>query len=109
MTSNFIDRDDLIGVVAIASYGLTESTRAKLLKVAETTNAVAVGWFHCDGVDCPARQARRHNQRFQTAFDREMGLRFGRPVNEDIDPFDTTAKLVEPFVVRVRDKGVARG
>jgi hypothetical protein len=71
------------------------STRAKLLAVAERTDAVAVGWFHCDGVRCPARQAGRHNQKFQTAFDQAMCARFGREWPRDDD-------LTAPaFVVRI--------
>lgn len=84
-----IERDELLRIVDEASEGLTPSTREKYAAVARTTEAVTVGRFHCDGVGCPARQARRHNQRFQEAFDLAMGARFG------IYPEDT------PFVVRV--------
>lgn len=91
-----IPRSELVRIVDEASAGITESTRAKLRAVAETTDALAVGWFHCDGARCPARQAGRHNQEFQTAFDRAMAERFGRDWNEGFEqtPF-------EPFVVRV--------
>jgi hypothetical protein len=71
-----ITRDDLVRIVDDASRGLTESTRSKLLAVAETTDAVAVGWFHCEGVGCPARQARRRNQTFQQRFDTKMAALF---------------------------------
>jgi len=87
-----ISRDDLIRVVDEASEGCAESTRAKLRTVAETTDAVAVGWFHCNGYGCPARQARRPNQRFQQAFDTAMFARYGRDL-------DTTYS----FVVRVTE------
>lgn len=84
-----IERTELVRVVDRASQGITESTRAKLRAVAESTDAVAVGWFHCEGVTCPARQAGRHNQRFQEAFDLAMAERYGQPVES-------------PFVVYVR-------
>lgn len=93
--AEIIDRDELIRMVDVASEGITESTRVKLLAVAETAGAVAVGWFHCDGVRCPARQAGRRNQAFQTRFDEAMAARFGRE-------WDHEARLpFEPFVVAV--------
>jgi hypothetical protein len=95
-TTETIARGDLIDIVDAATYGLTASTRAKLLAVAQTTEAVAVGWFHCNGVTCPARQARRRNQDFQTAFDRRMAARFGREWDDEAIP-----SPFEPFVVRV--------
>ena len=93
-----IDRATFIEIVReAASAGCAVSTRGKLLSIAETAPAVAVGWFHCDGVQCPASQARRRNQSFQTAFDRAMALRFGRAWDDDGHrPF-------EPFVVTVID------
>lgn len=94
MTTLSISRSDLIEVVDYAATGITPSTRAKLLEVAKTTEAVAVGWWHCDGVNCPARQARRKNQGFQEAFDRAMSARFGRP-----DPLNDDEAA--PFVVVV--------
>lgn len=93
MTERFtMDRDELIAVIDKATEGLTPSTREKLLHVAQTTDAVAVGWFHCDGVGCPSRQASRSNQKFQTAYDYAMTSRFG------IDPEEAQ---IEPFIVEV--------
>lgn len=90
-----IERSELVRIVDEASRGITASTREKLLAVAETTPAVTAGWFHCEGVGCPIRQAgRRSNQKFQTAYDFAMAQRF------EIDPVDMA---VEPFVVWVRD------
>lgn len=90
-----IERDELIRIVDDASTGITASTREKLFAVAETAEAVAVGWFHCDGVKCPASQAHRRNQAFQTKFDEAMAARFGREWDhEAMHPF-------EPFVVSV--------
>ncbi len=91
MESVLIERADLVRIVDEASaQGCAQSTRTKLLGVAETTQAVAVGWFHCDGVGCPARQARRQNQAFQQAFDNAMAAHLGRK----LDPCD-------PFVVHI--------
>lgn len=78
MSRPTITRDELVGIVDLASAGITESTREKLLKVAQTTPAVAVNWWHHDGVSCLARQAGRRNQRFQSEFDQTMARRFGR-------------------------------
>lgn len=92
-----ITRADLIEVVTAALVDVpTESTREKLLHVAQTTNAVAVGWFHCGSAQCPAAQAGRRNQVFQTAFDKAMAERFDRKWNEDL--------AIKPFVVRVVDE-----
>lgn len=77
-----IPRQEFIGIMDAATVGITPSTRSKLMAVARGTQAVAVGWFHCNGVMCPARQAGRHNQTFQLAFDRAMTERFHTP-----DPF----------------------
>ncbi len=93
-----ITRVALIEVVDRAAQGLTPSTREKLVGVARTTGAVAVGWFHCHGVKCPASQARRRNQAFQEAFDRAMAERFGRYWNADSNRLP-----VAPFVVTVVD------
>ena len=92
-----IERSELVAIIDAASEGCAESTRAKLRHVAETTDAVAAGWFHCNGVGCPGSQAKRRNQSFQEAFDRAMGERFGRKWNDNaiFHPF-------EPFVVKVR-------
>jgi hypothetical protein len=73
-----IERAELVRIIDAASEGCTESTRVKLHAVAETTDAVAVGWFHCCGYLCPAMQASRRNQRFQEAFDLAMSTRFRR-------------------------------
>lgn len=81
MSDFTITRDELVEVIARAAEGITASTRAKLLKVAETTDAVAVGWWHCDGVSCPMRQASRRNQAFMTAYDKAMAERFGRTIS----------------------------
>lgn len=96
--SEMITRADLVEIVDRATAeGCAMSTREKLLDVARTTDAVAVGWFFCGTVDCPARQARRRNQSFQTAFDHAMAERFGRGWNQEAQqPF-------KPFVVRVED------
>lgn len=96
-----ITRAELVQVVteAASAEGIAASTREKLIEVAQTANAVAAGWFFCGEVDCPTRQARRKNQRFQELFDRAMADRFGRYFNEDpweLHPF-------EPFVVEVED------
>lgn len=73
-------RADLVALVEAASAeGCAESTRAKLIEVARTTDAVAANWFHCDGVGCVGRQAGRKNQTFQTAYDKAMCERFGVP------------------------------
>lgn len=88
-----LKRTDLVRVVDEATQGLTASTRAKLLAVAESTDAVAVGWFFCGTVDCPARQARRRNQAFMTAFDKAMCERFGVAFDQDV--------RIDPFVVEV--------
>lgn len=77
-----IERREFLQMMEAATEGITASTRAKLRSVAESTDAVAIGWWHCDGVSCLARQAARHNQRFQEAFDRAMAARFNRPVSE---------------------------
>lgn len=93
-----ISRLDLMETVGrvLANIECADSTKEKLFAVAEMTDAVAVGWWHCDGVSCPARQARRKNQAFQTGFDRAMAERFGRDWDEEntLGPF-------EPFVVVV--------
>jgi hypothetical protein len=65
-------RDELIDIVKTASIGLTESSIVKWLKVADTTDAVAAGWFHCDGAECVARQAKQQNQVFQGRYDTLM-------------------------------------
>lgn len=90
-----IERLDLVHIVDEATRDLTESTRQKMLAAALATDAVAVGWWHCDGVRCLAEQARRKNQTFQERFDRAMAARFGRPVRED------ERLPVEPFAVQV--------
>jgi hypothetical protein len=97
-----IGRDALREIVeASLPEGCAESTKAKLRAVAETTDAVAVGWFHSDGVTCPARQAGRANMAFQETFDRAMGKRFGREWDDDsYFPF-------LPFVVRIEPEGAA--
>jgi hypothetical protein len=94
-----ITRADLIAITDAASEGCVESTRAKMRAVAETTQAVAVGWFHCDGERCPASQAQRRNQRFMEAFDRAMAARYGREVGKPAG----FGPAFEPFVVEVRD------
>lgn len=94
-----ITRAELVNVVDTATAGITASTRAKLLAVAESTDAVAVGWFHCDGCLCPASQAGRRNQRFMEGFDRAMAQRFGRVVSESQE----FGPAFKPFVVEVRD------
>lgn len=76
-----ITRDELVEIVEqsiASSERCAQSTREKLLDVAHTTDKFAAGWFHCDGVGCIARQARRRNQGFQTAFDHAMWERFNR-------------------------------
>jgi hypothetical protein len=78
-----MSRSEFMRIVDAASEGCAQSTRVKLRRVAATTHAVAVGWFHCGGVKCPASQANRRNQRFQEAFDRAMAERFGRDVGGD--------------------------
>lgn len=78
-----IPREELVRIIEEASIGCADSTRAKLRVVARTTGAVAVGWFHCDGVACPARQARRANQTFQREFDQAMYERFGVSFNNE--------------------------
>jgi hypothetical protein len=99
-----IERSEFVSIVGLASaYGCADSTRAKLRQVAETTEAVAAGWFHCDGHQCPAMQAGRRNQLFQTAFDRAMAAHFGVTIRKDKDH----DRLFEPFVVRVLDKAVS--
>jgi hypothetical protein len=76
--THVIERDELVRIVTEASAtGCAERTRRKLIAVAETTDAVAFGWFHCDGVGCPARQARVHNQTFQKAYDEAMSRLLG--------------------------------
>lgn len=93
MTTHSISRSDLRSIIDYAATGITTSTRARLLAVAEITEAVAVGWWHCNGVNCPARQARCKNQGFQEAFDRAMAARFGQPDplnNDDAAPFVVT-------------------
>jgi hypothetical protein len=90
-----ISRADLVRLVDQASEGCANSSRAKWRAVAETTDAVAVGWFHCDGAHCPARQAGRRNQSFQEAFDRAMATQFGCEWDDD------AVHPVQPFVVRV--------
>jgi hypothetical protein len=84
-----IKRAELIAVVKIASLGLTPSSREKYLRVAESMTAVAVGWFHCEGANCPARQAKRHNTAFQERFDKAMWRLLG------LDPGDTVRVEVE--------------
>ena len=71
-TAPAIRRSDLIRIVEAASIGLTESSREKWLQVARITRAFATGWFHCDGVGCIARQAKRPNQAFHEHFDALM-------------------------------------
>jgi hypothetical protein len=96
-----IDRAELVRIINRTSEGCTESTRARLRAVATQTNAVAVGWWHCDGVGCPIRQAgRRTNQAFQQRFDTEMAALFdARYVNDN---------EIVPFVVTVLDADVAK-
>ena len=90
-----ITRRDLIAIIDEASArGCAESTRAKLLAVARSTDAVAAGWWFCGETNCPARQARVRNTRFQTAYDHAMTARFGRPNYAN-------------FIVRVVDDGDA--
>lgn len=75
MADYTIDRDVLVGIVEDAieeAERCAPSTREKFIEVAKTTDKFAAGWFHCDGVGCIARQARRPNQGFQTAFDHSM-------------------------------------
>ena len=84
-----ITRDEFVALVDKASEKCAESTRAKLRAIAETTDAAAVGWFHCDGVQCPAMQARRRHQGFQAAYDHAMFARFG------LDADETNAFVVE--------------
>jgi hypothetical protein len=93
-----ISRTELMETLWDTSVGCAMSTREKLQAVALRTDAIAVGWFHCDGVNCPARQARRPNQKFQEAFDRAMGERFGVEIDES-----HVSGLFDPFVVEVFD------
>lgn len=71
-----IPRGELVELVARASEGCAQSTRDKLIAVAETTDAVAAGWWHCDGVSCVSRQAGRRNQTFQMAYDKAIAERY---------------------------------
>lgn len=73
-----IGREKFLDVVKIACAvkHFPDSSIKKWLDVARSTTAVAVGWFHCDGFECPARQARRQNQAFQFAFDELMWQEF---------------------------------
>lgn len=76
-----IKREDLVQIVKDASVGLADSTILKYLHVAETTDAFAAGWFHCDGVGCIAQQAKHPNQVFHKRFDTLMAqfLDLGEP------------------------------
>lgn len=95
-----ISRSDMIAAVdqALDGCGCAASTADKLRVVAKTTDAVAVGWFHCGDAFCPASQADRRHQGFQTAFDRLMAERFGR----DWDAENPRGPF-KPFVVTVDD------
>lgn len=79
-----ITRGELVAIIDSASKECSKRTRAKLRAVAETTDAVAVGWFHCDGVGCPIRQAGEppRTRSFEKAFDRAMWARFNRTPDE---------------------------
>jgi hypothetical protein len=90
-----IARDEFVRIVNQASEGCTESTRVRLRRVVETTDRVAVGWFHCNGVGCPIRQAgRRTNQTFQERFDTHMAALFDAE-------YDAAKARIVPFVVEV--------
>lgn len=95
-----VSRSELIATIDMAAAVIgSERSRARLRRVAETTDAVAVGWFHCAGVGCPARQASYHHMGFQGEFDRLMAERFG------VSPYAGAAGVwyCEPFIVGVED------
>lgn len=95
-----IERSTLIRIIDEATTGITASTRAKLLGVGHTADAVAVGWFHCDGVRCPASQANRRNQAFQEAFDQAVCAHLGIARNPEPE---WPALPVTPFVLTITD------
>lgn len=73
-----ISREELLTITnQAARETVALSVRGRLEKAMKTTSAVAVGWFHCDGADCPMRQIRYTNQRFQNRFDQVMQERLG--------------------------------
>lgn len=91
-----ITRRELADIVEQASEVIgSERSRERLRRVVRETDAVAVGWFHCDGIGCPARQASYHHMTFQGQFDRLMATRFKRSIDND------AAQLCKPFVVKV--------
>jgi hypothetical protein len=90
-----LERRDFVRVVDEASARITASTRAKLLAVAETTDAVAIAASHHDGVDCLASQAGRRNRKFEQEFDRAVAVKFGR------------LGVIYPFVVQIEGEGAA--
>ncbi len=73
-----IKRADLVRIVEKAAQDINPRTRDRLIAVARTTDAVAAGWWHCDGAGCPAQQAHVRNQCFQERYDRAMAEYFGR-------------------------------
>lgn len=99
MADKTIPRADLVRIIEDSLPGdCAQSTRDGLRRVAATTDAVAVGWFHCGDALCPMRQVRRRsgNQAFQTAFDQAMAEYFG------VDPGEVSL-TGGSFVARVSD------
>jgi len=72
-----ISRADLLRIVEKAAQDISPRTRDRLIAVAQTTEAVAAGWWHCEGVGCPARQAHVRNQKFQERYDLMMARHCG--------------------------------
>lgn len=98
MPSRSIGRAELAEIIERASVDCAARSREKLRRVAAETDAVAVGWFHCNGTKCPARQANYHHMGFQTRFDHAMCERF----RLDFDSV-TAFPNHTPFVVEVVD------
>jgi hypothetical protein len=67
-----IPRSALLRVTELAARQLPPGKQEQVMSAMCTTGAVAVGWWHCKGAECPMRQIRHRNQGFHSWFDGAM-------------------------------------
>jgi hypothetical protein len=92
-----IARADLQKIIEGASFVVPDRTRERLRRLAAET-PVAFGWFHCDGIECPARQVGYRSMAFQTSYDSAMARHFGLAGD-----WEDGSLSIKPRVVRVVD------
>lgn len=94
-----ITRPELAKIIDDSCFTVPDRTRQRLRELAATTPAVAFGWFHCGGVNCPARQIGYRSMSFQTSYDQRMAQHFGLGTK-----WEDGSLSIEPRVVTVVDR-----